>query len=165
MSIKSADEFRAFTQEIVANVADPDPAVAFDKIMGELSDEECRVALAVTLPGWLRSEVRVRDNAIRKSEPKVEKVGTSGTVRRIRDWAANARATRLNVGAEGYKFLQDCAAVNLRAAAQIRYDLAAANRHEGDRWAALADHMDAKGYATVADIPDRELRSFWAAQS
>jgi hypothetical protein len=162
MTITTTEEFRAYARQILNDTPDPNPAIATDKILGELSAEECKVALWLTLPDWLRNCARTADHQIRRSEPGTEPVAPGSSAKRrliAADWAAKLN-TRLRVG-ESYKFLRDCTAADLTAAARIRFDLAEANRVEAERWAATAELMVSRKYATVADVKPAEFRSIW----
>lgn len=162
-----ADEFRALARDTIADTADPDPAVIAEKIAGQLSDEDCRVALGVILAGWVRvysatlsrsaRSAEIRDEPAVRDELTGKPLG-SARVRRVRDWHARVLASSLFNGEE-WKFLRDCTWRDLAGAADQRRTVAEQTQAEARRWSALADLMKRKRYATAADIPADALRA------
>lgn len=153
-AITDAKTFHRFVNEHLRDAASADPADIADKILGDLSDEECRVGLRATLTDYVRNFAGRADRQVR-SAPVPQGTGRAA---RIRTWYAATLATRLLAGGE-WKFLRDCTAGDLHEAAALRFKTAAATQAEGERWVRLADLVEDKGAETVADLSEEELRS------
>lgn len=161
--IRSASQFRIYAQSIIDGLSEADPSVAAEKILTELNDAECRVALTLTLTDWLRTRSRTLGNKLRHSGPaKPQQPSARRAIQR--DWWQDVLSTTLSVGT-GYKFLRDCTNDDLFAAAEIRYDIAAANGVEANKWKATAELMQERKYATVADMSADEWRHIWGSLS
>ena len=176
MSIKTAAEFRALARSIIESSASPEPSVVADKLLGELSATECRIALAVTLTDWVRVYSATLARAHRSIDPDrtepAERDPLTGKpvgharMRRIRatDWHAAALSERL-LSPSGWKFLRDCTWQDLTEVAEARRVAAAKCEATAEKWQALADLMKRKKYATAAEVPVDALREILAVRS
>lgn len=157
MTIRDGDEFRALAREIIDASGDPDPSVVAEKLLGQLSAADCKIALCVTLTDWLRTFRAQHDRAVmaRGVVTGSRSVGPS-KVRHVRDWVAAVLAQSKFTGDE-WKRLGECDESDLRGMATVRRDQAARNAAEADRWESLADAMAEHRWATVAKVPPAEL--------
>lgn len=159
-------EFRRMAREALIASGSPDPAVAAAALLDSLTDAQCRLGLSVTLTGWLRSMAGNTDRAVRHEVVAVpaEPRKTPTTAERVNSWYQRTLATRVMAGAE-WKFLRDCTPDDLANAAEVRFKAAAATKAEGDRLAALAEHMRTSGAKTVAKVKPEALQRIYGGQS
>jgi len=171
LSVASADEFdqaefRRMAREALASAdtADPDDAAAV--LLDSLTDAQCRVALEATLPNYMRimaagDRGRVRHEAVKPGRVKqatpASRRSTPTTAQRVNSWYQRTLATRIMVG-DQWKFLRECTAADLIAAAEVRFKTAAATKAEGERLQALAEHMQQTGAKTVAKVKAEVLQ-------
>lgn len=166
---------RTFLAHVRAALDDADDAdwrVVADKILADLTADEHAVALAVTLPRYVQDIAHNDARNLRTSLDPDETIApatpnhppsrrsTSGPsiADRVRaDWRAKLDATRIYTG-NVHRFFRDCTPTDLFSAAQLRRKIAVANQSQAAQLTRVAEWMTSHGYATVADIPDDELR-------
>lgn len=162
--------FQDFVDAALADSAEPDPTVVAQKILDNLKPNERMVALSVTLRRYVQDRSRngaraARDpEPLRPVEPRSKTVARSIATKVRVDWKANLLRQRLFNGSE-HRFMAECTADDLFSAAKVRMNLAASNRVEGERLAALAKTMKSKRYRTVADVPESVLRETFVPQA
>jgi hypothetical protein len=131
-----------------------DPTTVAEKVLAELSDWECREALKLTLPNWVRNVLG--DDARHVYHTRVPAAGApAGPSRadRIRNWYAIAIAQPL-LGRE-WKRLGDCEQADLQAAADERFKAAYRTLAEAEKWKRLAAYLGEHRIATVGEVqPD-----------
>lgn len=158
--IQSVEDLRALIRDIADGAPEPEPSVVTDKVLGQLSAVERRVALAACLPGYVSDLLR-RDAALARHRPPVtvEQGGQRFASRRVAAVRADVLRTRFYTGV-AWKWLGECTADDLDGAAGQRDEAAAALRAEADRWRALAAFMRGQRLATVAAVPSVDLERF-----
>lgn len=152
--ISEASDFRALVRTHLLDSAEADPSVIAGKVLEQLTDAECRIALAATLDAYIHGVSSSSDRAVRRA-PLIK--GPSRP-QRVAGWYAMTLSTRMLAG-DTWKFLRDCTASDLHEAAALRYRTAAAVTAEADRWVRLADVMENASASTVADLDETALRS------
>lgn len=143
---------RRHVEDVLASGSEPDPGRVAAQVIAGLSDADLRIALAVTLPDYIRNVAGSMAVRARKPQPR-----TLTTPQRIASWYASILASRTYTGSE-WKFLRDCTADDLHGAAAERYRAATATKSEADRLTTLADLLEELGAETVAEVPEPELR-------
>lgn len=155
MAVEKPFSLTAAAKALLDDFPVADPTLAAEKLIETFTDEQCRVALAVCLPGYMRNFTNHTARAARK--PKKERLTTPD---RVRAWYAQALATRMFNGSE-WKFLRDCTADDLQAAAAERYKTATQSQAEADRLVKLADLMEELEAETVEQVPENALKEVW----
>lgn len=154
--------FRSLARQALADAGSPDPAVVAELLLDSLTDAQCRVALGATLPNWMRVLASQQDRTVRHEAATPRTTPT--TAQRVTSWYQRTLATRIMVG-DQWKFLGDCTADDLTAAADVRLKAAAATKAEGDRLQALAEQMRASGAKTVSKVKADVLQRVYGGQS
>jgi hypothetical protein len=146
-----AAEVRRIAME--SGLADPSDIAA--KITEQLTTEQCRSALTITLPGYVRLIVTTNSRTVNPPRGNA-----NGRAQRIHAWADNLRATRL-LCERGWKIAGECCSDDLRYAAAQREAEAERVRIQATRWYRLAEVMDALGVRTLSELDEDVLRQAW----
>lgn len=144
---------RAVIREIVAGCDSPDPHVMAKLVLDSLTADECREALALTLPEYLRTFVGF---ASRRARADVSAAPSKAD--RSREWWQKVIASPAFTGTE-WKYFGDFTRTDVRGAAEERFRAAAATRAEGKHLLGLAKVMDRLHVDVVRDIPPDTLKS------
>lgn len=148
-----------------------DSTLIAKRILGELTDAQCREFAAIFLPGCVHSIGVGLGRRARKGigdtdpcpecddEPQVRDAPRGPTAREriAEDWRERVNRGWIFNGAEN-KLFGECTAADFTGAATLRYGQAAALTIEADKFASLAEVMRANGYSRGADIPEPMLR-------
>lgn len=147
---------REITRGIITETGSADPHVVASAVIERLTARQCREALAVCLPGWVRISVHgPTTGPVRPTAPRGK--GVNGA-RRVAEWYRRVLAEREFTGTE-WKVFGDCSAADLRAAAAVKYEKAAQTVAKGDELSEVATFMEEHSRETVHDIKPAELKA------
>lgn len=160
--MKPTDSFAARLREITraqaTETGSPDPSIVAAAVLDQLTPRQCREALSLVLPNWVRIEL-----SRTPTQPRTKLGGIGrGKDARVRDWHRRQLATPLSTGS-GWKHFGECTVEDLHAAATSRYEKAAQTHAEGDRLVKIANYMDETDRRTVAQIPPTHLKQLMEA--
>lgn len=150
---ESAEEFNlhAFVAGFADDSDEPDVGVLTDAIAAAIPEEALRSALRLSLRRYVSLVVARKRHKGHRPVP----VGTRwDAVQAARDSGAlGLLRMRVSVGGEEWKFLEDCSRADIEGVAAAGKKRALEHAQQAQRFAALAREMEARGAATVADVP------------
>ncbi len=162
MSAEPAFTLRSVVVGVLADSPDPDPHSVAQDVLGRLGEDDLRPALGEMLPAYVRELIRVeRNGAGRPASPgrswKVEALQEYGRILRLR--------VHVGDGPLDWKFLGDCEADDLRAAAEERREIAARTVAMAERYERLLKAVEHHGVQTVRDLPEDALGEAWGGDA
>lgn len=154
---------RSVVAAVLAESPDPDPHTVAEAVLARLAETDLRGALAEMLPAYVRELIRVERNTVTcgSSSPapgrswKVEALQEYGRILRLR--------VHVGAGPLDWKFLGDCEADDLRAAAEERREIAARTAAMAERYERLLKAVEHYGAQTVRELPSDALAEAWGA--
>lgn len=133
-----------------------DPHILAGKIINDLTEQDIRDALAVTLPSYVREVIRTRRNA--HPLPASPTPARSSKVEGISRWWSTQLRDRVQ-GEHGWKMLGECGYTDLMAAAERLRTQASRNVAKASQYERLATVVQEHGVERVADLDPEVLHA------
>lgn len=146
---------RSLVTEILKASTITDPGLIADEVYKRIAARERPDALKQALRQFVRQVISEQRSAHAPGTPAPS--SGSWKVREIRDGWQRRLRDRVHVGDAQWKFLGQCTADDLRAAAAERQQLADRNSAWARQYRAWADLVDDSSAATFADLPAEVL--------
>ena len=151
--ITTTEALRAVIRQLATET--PDPAIITGRILDGLSADEARVVVGATLHDYVRRAISVPVAVSARTYETAGGVRTaSRKVASIRDWVDRELSAPVctDEGSRAWKYLRDCSAGDLAAAAEIRRRKAAQNEAEAEKFDALAKAVEHADVDTVGGL-------------
>lgn len=153
-TIASADDLRARVRALA--VDEPSPAVITDQVLRALTDPEFRVVATVTLHEFVRTVLS--RGALPPAQTYETATGArvpSAKIAAVRDWVARElrRSVCVDEGDSTWRFLAECTADEVYAAAAIRRRKAAETAAEAERFEGIGKAVEHAGVDRVGELP------------
>lgn len=162
MTIETDTRFRAIVAKILAESASCDPRTLASEILAELTEEDLRDGLAVTLPAYVRVRLHASRTPVRElssgSHVSTKVAGYAAAWRRVLD-------SSWEVGEQTWKRLRDLTASELRWAADRRRAQAADLQARAGWLEGLAALLAEHHVSTVGELPESVLAAYLGGQS
>ena len=153
----NAFSLRAIVRKALNSSALADPRALAAVVLDSLGEDQLRDALAETLPDFVRLVIAgSRANAVSSPSPGS---GRSWKVEALQDYGKLLRQ-RIHV-ANTWKFLGDCGADDLFAAAAERRNIAAQTLIVAERYERLGKAVEHAGVTTVRNLSTDALQQAW----
>lgn len=159
-TVADSDDFnlRRLVEDTLATSTDANPHIVAKEILDAIPRGCYRDALAETLPDFVRHAAR----SVRPAPPEHssgDRYDSAAPLAAAPEVSPKARAfanRRIALSMDGneWKFLTECTADDLDAAAAMRRTMATANLAVAQKFETLAETLRSQGCETVGDLPD-----------
>lgn len=133
-----------------------DPASLAREIAEKIPSRSVRACLAEALAPYVREQIQ-HSRSVATAMQEAPGPSRSSKVAAIRSWSRKQLRERYHVGAGEWKFLGDFTYEDLVFAANERRDHAARNLAKAAQFDQLAELVQARGVATVAELAEADL--------
>lgn len=164
-------DLRALIHEVAAE-SGPDLEVVTKEVRRRIPDNAVEDALDQALPTLVYKVART-GGVPSQEVPEPQEINARGAARkpvrsskvaalRSYPWERHLREW-VSVGKDEFKFFGDCTADDLSYAAEVRFQLAEANRAHGERMMTARELLVEHGVSTVRELPPDTLGEFFGS--